>query len=76
MPLVSSCPKCDAPVLVPDGVDASAKSKCPLCEEQFELSEVLSKLPPMLEIVDQPAVVGIGADGGTSSGEISRETTN
>ena len=54
MPIVSSCPKCDAPVLVPDGIDPAAKAKCPLCEEQFELQETLSSLPPMLEIVDQP----------------------
>ena len=42
MPLVSSCPKCEAPVLVPDGVDPSAKAKCPECQEQFELQEALA----------------------------------
>ncbi|MCG8587139.1 MAG: hypothetical protein MI757_20735 [Pirellulales bacterium] len=54
MPIVSTCPKCDAPVTVPDGVDPAAKVKCPLCDAPFELNELLESLPPMLEILEQP----------------------
>lgn len=58
MSIISSCPKCSQSVLLPVGLSASATVRCPLCQEQYSLQEVLGQLPPMLEVIDagQPAI--------------------
>jgi hypothetical protein len=50
---ISACPKCERPVTIPSGTDESATVSCPLCEQEFAISEMtaLEDLPPMLVIV-------------------------
>lgn len=50
----AACPKCHDEVTVPPGAPRVARVRCPWCREQFELAEVLDRLPPMLEIVSAP----------------------
>lgn len=45
MLVISTCPKCQAQVSIPAGVDSSASVRCPLCEVEYPLSEAL---PPAL----------------------------
>ncbi len=40
MPQTSTCPKCDQPITILDAPEASLV-ECPLCQEQFELTEAL-----------------------------------
>jgi hypothetical protein len=54
---ISSCPKCDEKVTVPNNAPRSARVRCPLCQEEYVLSEVLDKLPPALVLLDVPDVV-------------------
>ena len=51
MPFISSCPKCQKQVTVPDRVGAASLMRCPLCEVEFELSEALALAPPALIII-------------------------
>ena len=69
MPFTSSCPKCQKPVTVPDGVGAASLVRCPLCEVEFELREAMG--PPALVVIEartddgQPMVpvpVPVGAE--------------
>ena len=50
MPFTSSCPKCQKPVTVPDGVGAASLVRCPLCEVEFELREAMG--PPALVVIE------------------------
>lgn len=49
--MISTCPKCDKPVSVPAGVDASAAVRCPLCNAEYALAEALAPPPPELILV-------------------------
>ncbi len=55
---ISSCPKCAEQVTVPNNAPPSARVRCPLCQEEYILSEVLDKLPPALVLLDVPEVAG------------------
>lgn len=51
---IAACPKCGEPVRVPD-VAGRTRVACPLCQDSYLFEEVLSKLPPMLRVLDPPA---------------------
>jgi hypothetical protein len=53
---IVACPKCADLVALPDRASRRATVRCPLCQEQFLLREVLDKLPPALMVVDDPEV--------------------
>ena len=64
----SRCPYCMDEVRIPAGLPESAVVRCPLCEEEYALSEV--GLPPLLQVVSGAVLVGSGvgaeSDGGFS----------
>ncbi len=65
---VAACPRCEGQVTLPPGGRPAAQVKCPLCEEEFALSAVYDKLPPMLILLEAP----VGAHtmpGGMTHGE-------
>ena len=61
-----ACPKCADLVALPDRASRRATVRCPLCQEQFPLTEVLDKLPPALVVVDDPEAADAALDGGTA----------
>jgi hypothetical protein len=46
--MLSTCPRCQKQVSIPAGVDPTAWVRCPLCAEEYALSEALSAAPPEL----------------------------
>lgn len=48
---IVSCPRCGDKVSLPPAASASALVQCPLCCEEYYLSDVLIQLPPMLVVV-------------------------
>ena len=71
--IVSNCPRCNEQLRIPTGeFPDDAYAQCPWCRETFPLSDVLTSLPPMLEILSadgQPIaamqpVVASGLGGG------------
>ncbi len=50
---ISACPKCERPVTIPEDAQKSATLRCPLCEQEFALSDMaaLEDLPPLLVVV-------------------------
>ncbi len=50
---ISACPKCERPVTIPGDAQKSATMRCPMCEQEFALSDMvaLEDLPPMLVVV-------------------------
>jgi hypothetical protein len=60
------CPRCRDEVSVPQGATSRALVRCPLCLEQYLLSEALNNAPPALVIiggeVEQAAIVSPAAD--------------
>ena len=51
---IVACPKCADSVVLPGRASQRATVRCPLCQEQFPLAEVLDKMPPALIVVDDP----------------------
>ena len=51
---IVSCPKCADSVVMPEGASPAATVRCPLCQEEFQLSELLDAMPPALIIVEDP----------------------
>lgn len=65
-----NCPKCDEQVRMPDNASAQARVQCPLCADEFELSEALAGLAPMLVVLDDPGRAFAGSlAAGTSFAE-------
>lgn len=63
---IANCPRCEEQIRVPAGVSADATVQCPLCQEEYSLTEPLRKLPPELLVIDNVDAapvddVGIGA---------------
>ena len=54
---ITQCPKCDEKVTLPAGGHRDARVRCPLCQEEYVLSEALDKLPPTLILLDAPLTV-------------------
>jgi hypothetical protein len=46
-----SCPKCSDQVTVPSSAPRSARVRCPLCLEEYDLADVLAQLPPALIVL-------------------------
>jgi hypothetical protein len=51
MAFISSCPKCQKPVLVPDGASTDAVVQCPLCSGEYSLGEIFASAPPALIVI-------------------------
>lgn len=51
---IASCPKCGEPVRIAPSASPRASVRCPLCQEEFLMAEVLDSLPPMLQITVDP----------------------
>ena len=68
-----SCPKCNDQVSVPSSAPRSARVRCPLCQEEYDLADALAQLPPALIIVsaavtDEPVLAAVGGmDAATGS---------
>ncbi|MCE9527364.1 MAG: hypothetical protein K8R36_15060 [Planctomycetales bacterium] len=68
-----SCPKCHDQVSVPSSAPRSARVRCPLCQEEYDLADALAQLPPALIIVnaavtDEPVLAAVGGmDAATGS---------
>ncbi|MEX2185250.1 MAG: hypothetical protein WD875_00580 [Pirellulales bacterium] len=65
---VAACPRCEGQITLPPGGRPAAQVKCPLCEEEFALSEVYAKLPPMLILLESPVEAYTGQGGMTHGG--------
>jgi hypothetical protein len=53
-----SCPRCGDKVSLPSQAPSSALVQCPLCREEYFLSDVLIQLPPALIVVSGAAAAG------------------
>ncbi len=67
---VSSCPHCGDSVTVPTRARGSSRVRCPLCTTEFTLDEMLAKLPPALELLDEPEEHFISAGSGEKYGSV------
>lgn len=52
---VAPCPHCGDSVTVPARARPASRVRCPLCTTEFTLDEMMAKLPPTLELLDEPA---------------------
>jgi len=63
MPIISSCPKCQKPVSVPNAIDSAALVRCPLCAAEYPLGEALPpELIPVL-VAASPAPAAEAVEG-------------
>lgn len=68
-----SCPKCNDQVSVPSSAPRSARVRCPLCQEEYDLADALAQLPPALiivsaEVAEDPVLAAVGGmDAATGS---------
>lgn len=51
---IVSCPRCSDEVALPAGASPKATVRCPLCQDEFLLSDILDSMPPLLIVVDDP----------------------
>src|SRR3972149_3449742 len=58
MPSLTSCPRCDMQVLVPDGVRTETLVRCPLCDEEYPLGEVFDGVPMLVVVGGADAIAG------------------
>ena len=68
------CPRCRDEVTVPAKAPAKALVRCPLCLEEYLLSEALAQMPPALlivggEVEEEEALVGATVAEAESAGE-------
>ena len=49
---VSHCQRCHEEITVPAGLAPASEVQCPLCQDVFELAEVLSAAPPALIVLN------------------------
>ncbi|HTN75026.1 MAG TPA: hypothetical protein VL096_07255 [Pirellulaceae bacterium] len=76
--LVTSCPHCGDSVTVPSRARPTSRLRCPLCVTEFTLEELMAKLPPALEFVDESeeeylaasSAYQYGAVGGEAAGGV------
>jgi hypothetical protein len=55
MSRISSCPKCARLVTLPQGADAEAQVRCPLCGAEYRLADAMAGMPPELMLVGASA---------------------
>src|SRR5665648_271464 len=55
-PMISTCPRCHEPVSIPPDVDSADLVRCPLCDGEYPLIEVLAFVPPELIVASIPPV--------------------
>ena len=60
-----SCPKCSDQVTVPASAPRSARVRCPLCQEEYDLADALAQLPPTLIVIsasldEEPVLAAVG----------------
>jgi len=48
----AACPRCAERVLLPASASPAATVRCPLCLEEYSLSEALQGLPPQLIVIE------------------------
>lgn len=53
--MISICPKCRKQVTIPRRLDGDSLVRCPLCEDEYQLSESLDLAPPELIVVSPVA---------------------
>ncbi|MBC8354036.1 MAG: hypothetical protein H8E66_18740 [Planctomycetes bacterium] len=54
---IANCPRCSDQVTVPASASPEATVRCPLCQEEFLLTEALAQLPPTLIVVSDAHVL-------------------
>ena len=59
--MIANCPRCKDKITVPEGAGENSKVACPLCRDEFLLSEVLQGLPPRLILLDPPELNAFAA---------------
>jgi hypothetical protein len=63
MPTISTCPHCSLMVAIPEGLDATALVRCPLCGAEYPLEAAKELLPPKLIPVETSSLL-LGHGGG------------
>jgi len=62
MPTISTCPRCSRMVAIPEGLDATALVRCPLCGAEYPLEAAMELVPPKLIPVEKSSLLlGHGA---------------
>ena len=49
---IAKCLSCQESVRLPTDCSIAAIVRCPLCREEYKVSEILATLPPLLEVID------------------------
>ena len=70
---IVACPKCADSVVLPGRASPRATVRCPLCQEEFSLAEVLDKMPPALIVVDDPDAAAAGTAAATAAAPLFAE---
>jgi len=52
---VVHCPMCCEQVTVPEAATGQMRVRCPLCQEEYQLTAALAALPPELIVIDESA---------------------
>ncbi len=55
--IVGNCVACDGLVRIPLNANPSSIVRCPRCQTDFKLVEVLERAAPILEVIDNPVLV-------------------
>ena len=71
---VSSCPHCGDSITVPSRARTTSRVRCPLCTAEFTLEEMLAKLPPLVELLDEPEEHFISAGSATGHAAVGGHT--
>lgn len=50
MAFISNCPKCQKPVLVPEGPGHDAVVQCPACLAEYSLGEIIAAVPALIVV--------------------------
>ncbi len=50
MAAITSCPKCEKHVAVPEGAAAEAEVRCPLCNAEFALADASTEVPALIVV--------------------------
>ena len=64
MAFISSCPKCQKQVLVPDGACPDAVVRCPICSAEYSMGEILASAPPALIVIHPGSTAATISRGG------------